>query len=865
MQSPDPEIRKSPFLGSSHDHLDNFDDFLNHLNRAAHSVLPRVSRRHTGTFVLLLRWEDDDLGTKAELQDLEEVFREDYHYNTETYLLPSNDPTTQLEYKLNDFRRAYDNGTNLLLLYYGGHGFLDHKRPSRSIWQAHGNGGATLAWSDLQGVLERAKSDVVFILDCCFAASASRCAASKEGLWACNSEVTTTGVNDNSFTRNLIQELKSLKTDRFNIAMLHARLMKRYRKPGPHMLLTEPWYTYLGDVALPSTELIPQSPRQMSSASSAPIAQVQPSTESPAVVPLTVDQSMTETLVLLAVRLKDAGRMPDLSSWQNWCHDLAPDNVGSVHALGRIQVRDLVSIEAHYLSNSALILVSMPIFIWDRLPSIPSISFVSFIKSANLLFPARNPQLEIFFNQSIEKQDWARVKTIEERSEPDADYIFRDGQHDDLQLKTEIAIARASQGEWKEAEELLGQVVETRRKVLGAEHPHTLTSLNNLAMAYAAQGRWTEAKELEMAVIITRNKVLGAEHPSTLISCGNLASVHRAQGQYQEAEKLGVRVMETFQRVLGVDDPSTLNSCANLALTYSAQGRWEAAEELGVRVMDTRKKVLGARHPDTLTSIANLAATFWYQGRLEEAAVLAVHVMDVRTDVLGAEHPDTLQSVANLALTYKNQGRLREAEELEMHVVKSRKRVLGNEHPFTLMSMANLASLLNAQGKFAQAEQMYRQTIALRERVMGEENPSTLASMYGLAEVLKTEGKYKEAETIHRQILTSRERVEGKEHPHTLASMDKLASVLSVQGRYDEAKEIRRQEVALMEIKLGSEHLDTLTSMSNLALILAHQGKYEEAELIHRKVLAGRQRQLGKEHPSTLASMNNLALLLNSK
>ena len=373
---------------------------------------------YSGVFVLLLRWEDDDLGTEIEVNDLEEVLADVYHYNTERYLIPSDDPTIQLDHELNDFRRAYDNGTNLLIIYYGGHGFLDYNRPGRrSIWQANQDGGSTLVWSDLQGVLERAKSDVVFILDCCFAANAVRCAGSKERLWACDSEVTTTGVSDNSFTRSLIQDLRSLSTSRFNIAMLHARLMKRYCKPGPYMLLTEPWYTYLGDVALPSTELIPQLPNQMNSVSNATIpteAQNQTSNESPAVAPLTIDQSMTKTLVLLAVRLKDIERMPKLLSWQNWCHDLAPDGIEYVHALGRLRIRDLVRLEAHFISNSALILVSMPIFIWDRLPSNPSYSLIGFIKSANLLFPSWNPQLEMFLNSSTNKEDWARVKTTEE-------------------------------------------------------------------------------------------------------------------------------------------------------------------------------------------------------------------------------------------------------------------------------------------------------------------------------------------------------------------------------------------------------------------------------------------------------------------
>lgn len=255
------------------DHLESFEEFFEDLNRAAKTVLPRTSRRYRDVVVLLLQWQDDDLGTETEVNDLERVFRDTYHYRTERYLIPSKDSATQLEYKLNDFRKAHDHESSLLILYYGGHGSLgfNKQRTSRSIWQANQNGGASLVWSDLQGILERAKSDVVFILDCCFAASAARCAGSKEGLWACNSEVTTTGVNDNSFTRNLIEELKSLSTSRFNIAMLHARLMGRYRKPGPHMLLTEPWYTYLGDTVLASTELSPQPSHQMSSTGNTPV------------------------------------------------------------------------------------------------------------------------------------------------------------------------------------------------------------------------------------------------------------------------------------------------------------------------------------------------------------------------------------------------------------------------------------------------------------------------------------------------------------------------------------------------------------------------------------------------------------------
>jgi Tetratricopeptide repeat len=40
------------------------------------------------------------------------------------------------------------------------------------------------------------------------------------------------------------------------------------------------------------------------------------------------------------------------------------------------------------------------------------------------------------------------------------------------------------------------QVMETRKRVLGKEHPDTLTSMANLASTYGNQGRWKEAEEL---------------------------------------------------------------------------------------------------------------------------------------------------------------------------------------------------------------------------------------------------------------------------------------------------------------------------------------------------------------------------------
>jgi Tetratricopeptide repeat len=49
---------------------------------------------------------------------------------------------------------------------------------------------------------------------------------------------------------------------------------------------------------------------------------------------------------------------------------------------------------------------------------------------------------------------------------------------------------------WQEAEELEVQLMNTRKRVLGQEHPDTLTSMCNLAFTWKSQGRDVEAFEL---------------------------------------------------------------------------------------------------------------------------------------------------------------------------------------------------------------------------------------------------------------------------------------------------------------------------------------------------------------------------------
>ena len=96
---------------------------------------------------------------------------------------------------------------------------------------------------------------------------------------------------------------------------------------------------------------------------------------------------------------------------------------------------------------------------------------------------------------------------------------------------------------------------------------------NNLANAYDSAGRFEEAATIHQENLEVRQRVLGPEHPDTLTSRNNLASAYDSAGRFEEAATIHQENLEVRQRVLGPNHPNTLNSRNNLAEAYRALGR----------------------------------------------------------------------------------------------------------------------------------------------------------------------------------------------------------------------------------------------------------------------------------------------------
>ncbi len=356
----------------------------------------------------------------------------------------------------------------------------------------------------------------------------------------------------------------------------------------------------------------------------------------------------------------------------------------------------------------------------------------------------------------------------------------------------------------------LAPYTDLHERVLGRDHPGTLTSRGNLAGAYRAAGRLGEAVPLLEGTLADHVRVLGPDHPDTLTSRGNLAGAYRAAGRLGEAVPLLEGTLADHVRVLGPDHPDTLTSRGNLAGAYRAAGRLGEAVPLFEGTLADRVRLLGRDHPDTLTSRGNLAGAYRAAGRLGEAVPLFEGTLADRVRVLGRDHPGTLTIRNNLALAYRAAGRLGEAVPLLEGTLADRVRVLGRDHPGTLTIRNNLALAYRAAGRLGEAVPLLEGTLADRVRVLGRDHPGTLTIRNNLAAAYQDAGRLGEAVPLFEEVLADRVRVLGPDHPDTLTTRGNLAGAYWDAGRLGEAVPLYEQALEGLERVLGPEHPDTV-------------------------------------------------------
>ena len=475
------------------------------------------------------------------------------------------------------------------------------------------------------------------------------------------------------------------------------------------------------------------------------------------------------------------------------------------------------------------------------------------------------------------------------------------------EIKHKVSSYNYLAGQWDDAYQQALQAYEIRRRILGSEHPLTLTSMYIHARCLFNRSEYEAADSMFQQHHNLAERVLGSEHQETLRSMAFLANIKfYHKGQHGEGEESYRKILELRKKTLGLDHPDTLTCMANLGLMLRRQGKYEAAVKTHREALLHQARLLGFRHPDTLVSLDYLSQALTATGDHETAEVVCRRALQLQESKLGPRHPKTFQIMASLAHVLSKQMRYEDSEKIYRQVLAIRTEVLGKDHKDTIMNLMFLGNVLESQGGFEQAEELYRESLQGKEKQMGSEHPDTIDCLQNLASVLHTQGKpdaeamtwklldlqektlrtpnesimwtthtlasrlkdrqdYSGAEKMFRKLLKQREQVFKLESDEVIRVMRELMFNLANQGRHEEALEMC-QSVRSLSIKVfGEEHSETIKIVNNRASLLGILGRQYECQRVRQESVELQEKILDDGHPNSITKLNRSALSLENE
>ncbi|KAI1443636.1 hypothetical protein F5Y02DRAFT_196717 [Annulohypoxylon stygium] len=386
-------ILPSHDISTSGYHLE-LDGWLRDLTRAIEAAWPKRRISYADIHVLMITWEETDMpGMKKEIKRLSSVFSDVFGYNIHGVTIPTSKPDLRVRREVDDFIEDYGQEDNLLIVYYAGHARPGLRSGAPPIWYPRnptdGQPVPSFDTNNILPILARAQDDspdVLLIYDCCHSLSShltndkpSR--ALVECLFAGGFETKVPIAGPDSFTHALYDELciASKSSMPLSVTDLHRNIIHRLENWKPHGVFNKdgtiktdkmskepiitkpvritPIHMFLSENEAPRTIFL--SPMKTQD-SNTPEAQYDSNdTDS------NVDQ-LELPRVLIAVRLVEKDYNSEaLKNFKNWILD-APHCV--------------VKFEKLYQSYSELLLVELPLQVWDLLPRNPAVTFIGFTK-----------------------------------------------------------------------------------------------------------------------------------------------------------------------------------------------------------------------------------------------------------------------------------------------------------------------------------------------------------------------------------------------------------------------------------------------------------------------------------------------------
>lgn len=317
------------------------------------------------------------------------------------------------------------------------------------------------------------------------------------------------------------------------------------------------------------------------------------------------------------------------------------------------------------------------------------------------------------------------------------------------------------------------------------------------------------ARELEAAV--------GADHPSTLDTLEQLGDALRRAGELDRAAAIFDALLASAERVYGPGHAALATFLNQAALVQQARGSFEAAEAFQRRALAVVESNFGEGSPRTTVSVNNLGWLLHEVGRYDEAEVLYRRSLATAEAALGPDHPSVAISLNNLGLLALDRGRAATAIpwlERSLAILTER---LGDEHPGRAFPLTNLGTALHATGDLAGAEARLRAALELRRRRLPAEHSDLRPTLTALGRLLCESGRWGEGEGLLREAFAVAHAGGPAQSFATASTELELGACLLARGSGGEGAELVARALGTLEERRGAGDRQAVRARTILA------------------------------------------------
>ena len=272
---------------------------------------------------------------------------------------------------------------------------------------------------------------------------------------------------------------------------------------------------------------------------------------------------------------------------------------------------------------------------------------------------------------------------------------------------------------------------EAARLVATLEHIVSLPDTSRQALAEADRNDAIIARTLSDAeyrhgVVLaqkqldTRRRLLGEDHPDVAVSLAALGELVRLQGDWVGAFDLYTRALELRRKILGEKHPDFALSLEMVGKAEQVLGRVEDARAHYRQSLVLRRELFGKFHPDVASSLNSLADLSRRIGRYDEAIPLFQEALRMRRRTLGSKHPDVAETLCDLGLTYLVDGDWKRAAPYLHQAVKLSREVPGVSKEVFALSLRLECGILCKQRRYEEAERELYEDAGLFEDIYGQ-------------------------------------------------------------------------------------------------------------------------------------------------